>query len=243
MRTTDHSIHSGYGRERAANRASGDDEGMRGMDIIEEHKKTARRLSRENGTSHQSELNNIAKKNGHHNWGSYLIHHSADPSQNDRSILAELPSSRRELEKYAEDLSLNILSLQPIIHGVNHEKNAHKSLTGLILAEICCAHEEGRPASITSLRGWLTASLETAGAKDEEDRKRANEEGQIYLGDSHRAFFVDMARKVNVSQPYGRAYAEMTKMASMAPAERFQILMDIIPALSDYIDGEFEKAS
>ena len=48
---------------------------------------------------------------------------------------------------------------------------------------------------------------------------------------------------MNASQPYGRAYAEMTRMASMAPSERFQVLMEIIPALSDHIDDEIEKAA
>lgn len=213
------------------------------MDIIEQHRKTARRLSKENGTSHQSELNTIAARNGHANWGAYLASLKAGLSGAGGGELTDLPSTRRELEKRAKEITHRIMPLHPMLQENDYEKREHGSLTGLILVEVSRAREEGRVPSIESLRGWLTRSLEEADARDEEDRLRAAEEQRFHIGDAHKAFFSDLARKVNASQPYGRAYAEMTRMASMAPSERFQVLMEIIPALSDHIDDEIEKAA
>jgi len=213
------------------------------MDIIEQHRKTARRLSRENGTSHQSELNAIAASNGHANWGSYLNSLGSGQSRTGMMEITDLPAGRRELEAYAKELSHTIMPLHPALRDTDYEKREHGSLTGLILVEISRAREEGRNPSIAVLRGWLTGSLEEAEERNEEERVRAAEEQRFHVGDSHREFFRNLARKVNASQPYGRAYAEMTRMASMAPNERFQILMEIIPALSDHIDDELEKAA
>jgi len=213
------------------------------MDIIEQHRKTARRLSRKNGTSHQAELNAIAVKHGHSNWGSYLRSLEEIGTGNGSDELTDLPTDRREMERYAKELSHRIIPLHPMLQESEFEKREHGSLAGLILVEISRAREEGRPASISSLRGWLTKSLEQADARDEEERQKAAEEQRFHIGDPHKTIFSDLAKQVNASQPYGRAYAEMTRMASMAPAERFQVLMEIIPALSDHIDDELMKAA
>lgn len=213
------------------------------MDIIKQHRKTARQLSRQNGTSHQFELNVIAVKNGHANWGSFLTFLKTDHIEVIDGDFTVLPTPRRELEKYAKLLSHKIIPLHPTLQESDYEKREHGSLTGLILVEISRAREEGRSPSIASLRGWLTRSLEEAESQNEDERRKAAEEGRFHIGDAHKAFFADLAKEVNASQPYGRAYAEMTRMSSMATNERFQLLMEIIPALSDHIDDELERAA
>ena len=73
------------------------------MTNVENYKKKAKRLARANGTSHQAELNVIAKKNGHTNWGSFLA------SQATPTVLDNLPENFRELEIELGNIADNIV--------------------------------------------------------------------------------------------------------------------------------------
>ena len=243
MNTNDHSIQAGYGRKRAANRVSSDDEGMTEMDIIEQHRRTARRLSKENGTSHQFELNAIAKKGGHGNWGSYLRSlNTASPASATAADLNDVPAGGRDLNKYVDDLGRRIFTTQSLFQEGDYSNSDCAILAGLILVEISLAKEDDRSPSLVTLRDWLLVSLEEACAQDDKKRQKAAAQGHIHIGNSHKAFFLELAKRMNEAQPYGRTYAEMTRLASMSPIERDHHLIGIISALTEHIE-DIEKAA
>ena len=210
------------------------------MDIIEQHRRTARRLSRENGTSHQFELNAIAKKSGHGNWGSYLRSlNTASPAAAD---LTDVPAGGRDLNKYVDDLGRRIFTTQSLFQEEDYSNSDCAILAGLILVEISLAKEDNRSPSLVTLRDWLLASLEEACMQNDKNRQKAVAQGHIHLGNAHKAFFLEMANRMNEAQPYGRTHAEMTRLASMSPIERDHHLIGIISALTEYIE-DLEKAA
>ena len=206
------------------------------MDIIEQHRKTARKLSKKNGTSHQAELNAIAKAHGHAAWGPYLATIKESQTSADLSELTAIPEGRKSIEIYALTIARKIMAMNERFGPSQNPYTEDLVLRALLVVEIIRAQNEGRPASIFMLRDWLTSDLEQMNDAERRGREEASAAGSFYNKDPQQAYFQSLAKKAAESHPYGRAYAEMTRVASMAPSERFQILMEIIPALSDFSD-------
>lgn len=213
------------------------------LNLIQKNQSDARQAAKQNGTSYREELRLLAEEYGHRSYGRLLQYMLAGPYGKEPTMLRDLPGTRIALEDYAGRLSSKIITGNPKLgQGVIGWRETN-FLTGLILAEVVVAKEEERTPSIRALREWLTFDLEEATEQDQDDQRIAVIEGKLYDGDRHAQLIRKLTDLIKEAQPYGRAYAEMWRLSTMAKAERFDLLMEIIPALSNYIDtknGEVE---
>lgn len=206
--------------------------------IIDDHKRMARRASRKNGTRYQAELNAIAREHGYQTWGAYLQVWEAGSSGKDPTMLTGVPDNRIDMESYASNLAVGILTDTNNLGQSTYGGREKSCLTGLIVAEIIVANNETRRPSMRALRNWLTTDLEESFEQDKRDENDARSEGMIYSGDPHAKLIQALVDEVKHAQPYGRAYVELWRLASMGKQERIHLLMDIIPSLSNYIDTQ-----
>jgi hypothetical protein len=89
-------IQAGRGRQRAASAVSGIGKDMRSM-TIRHHKRQARLRAAANGTTHQAELNAIAREHGHVSWGGLQAALSSNRFDKDALLRREVDERLLEL--------------------------------------------------------------------------------------------------------------------------------------------------
>lgn len=204
------------------------------MESIKHARKTAKRLAKLNGSSYQSELNAIAKDNGHASWGSYLRSASGNQSSLTDNFM---PSAQNYSDAFAgaKNLSHHIISGFSGKESENYLTLAQETLTSLILIETSRAQKEARQGTIADLKEWLINGLREIDPVEEARRLQAIQNRHFYIGDSHKTFFTELAKEAAVSAPHGAAHTNMIYIVNMAPAERLRLLAIIVAAITGHL--------
>lgn len=195
------------------------------MTSIDTHKKHAKRQARKSGTSHQSELNAIAQNNGHANWGSFLSAQTSTPA----TTLQDLPDNPRELEEALRTTAGTIITNE-------FEETARKTLSALLLVETLRASQENRFPDLSKMREWFAEELNRVANTEMLERHNAEDEGKFFTCDYERDWMDGLANECHRARPYGHAYAQMKRVAAMNKTDRTNMLMEILPSLTDRID-------